>query len=265
MKLRKILPFALGVIMISSCKVPSNVTYFQDQKDGQMINTILSEGIKLKPEDKISIVVKSKNNEITNLLNLAITNQILGYSETSADNASRGVSGYTVDKNGNIDFPFLGKVKIAGMTREQVAETIKNKLEENEIAKDVVVTVEFLNLHFSVLGEVNHPGEYSFGRDKVTVVEALSKAGDMTLYGVRDSIYVLRTENGKQHTYVLSLLDGQSLAQSPAYYLQQNDVVYIQPNKYRRRQSVVNGNTFQTTSFWLSLVSVLTTLAVLFK
>lgn len=265
MKLKKLMPLALGVIMLASCKVPGNVTYFQDLKDGQIIQTVMSEGIKLKPEDKISIIVKSKNNEITNLLNLAITNQVLGYSEASTDNASRGVSGYTVDKDGNIDFPFLGKVKIAGLSRDEVSEKIKKSLEEKELAKDVVVTVEFLNLHFSVLGEVNRPGEYSFGRDKVSVVEALSKAGDMTLYGVRDSIYVMRSENGNQKVYVLSMLDAQSLTQSPAYYLQQNDVVYVQPNKYRRRQSVVNGNTFQTTSFWMSLVSLLTTLAVLFK
>lgn len=261
MKYSKLVTIALAAMIVTSCKVPTNVSYFQDLKNGQ-VNTITSQaGIKLKEGDKISIVVKSKNNDISNMLNLPVATQVVGY---TGDRTNRGMSGYTIDRNGDIDFPMAGKLHIAGLSREEVAEFIKKTIEEKALAnKDVVVTVEFLNLHFSVLGEVGRPGEYSFGQDRVTLPEALAQAGDLTLYGMRDSVYVLRTEDGKQTTHVVSMLNTREMLNSPAYYLQQNDVVYVVPNDYRKRQSKVNGNTFQSTSFWISISSVLISLVSL--
>ncbi|MBR1402196.1 MAG: polysaccharide biosynthesis/export family protein [Prevotella sp.] len=259
MKYSKLVTIALAAMIVTSCKVPTNVSYFQDLKNGQ-VNTITSQaGIKLKEGDKISIVVKSKNNEISNMLNLPVATQVVGYT----NDRTRGISGYTIDRNGDIDFPMAGKLHIAGLSREEVAEFIKKTIEEKELAKDVVVTVEFLNLHFSVMGEVGRPGDYSFGQDRVTLLEALAQAGDLTLHGMRDSVYVLRTVDGKQTTHVVSMLNAREMLNSPAYYLQQNDVVYVVPNDYRKRQSKVNGNTFQSTSFWISISSVLISLVSL--
>ncbi len=264
MKFKRILPLVLAVMLVSSCKVPRDVTYFQDLKNGQVDEIVNNNGIRLKSDDKISIIVKSRNAEITNSLNLPVTNQVLGYAESSVINTSRGVSGYTIDRNGEIDFPMIGKLRIAGLTREEVAERVKKEIEDRELAKDVVVTVEFLNLHFSVSGEVNRPGQYNFGRDMVSITEALSLAGVMTLFGRRDSVFVIRESEGTRTTYFVNMLSGRELVNSPAYYLQQNDQVYVQPNDYRKRQSRVNGNVFQQPSFWMSLASVLTTVAVFF-
>ncbi len=263
MKIKKAFGLALVALIVASCKTPTDVVYFQDLKGGQVDEIKYSEGIRLKPQDKISILVKSRNHDVSNLLNLAVANQYIGYNETQVNNSSRGVAGYTLDKDGNIDFPVYGKMHIAGMTREEVVEYVKTVLAEKNIARDLVVTVDFLNLHYNVLGEVARPGEFAFGQDRVSLPEAISKAGDLTINGVRDSVFVYRTNGGNRETIVVNMLDGASLVNSPAYYLQQNDVVYVRPNEFKQRQSKVNGNTFQTTTFWLSFTSVMTTIAML--
>jgi hypothetical protein len=137
------------------------------------------------------------------------------------------------------------------------------KLEEGNIATNAVVTIEFMNLSYQVLGETNHSGRFSITKDKVTIVEALSSAGDMTLYGMRDSVIVMREQNGERHTYVVNMLSGKDILESPAYYIQQGDVIYVKHNNYRRRQSTANASEVTTASFWLSALSVLATLSVL--
>jgi polysaccharide export outer membrane protein len=136
-------------------------------------------------------------------------------------------------------------------------------MEEKSVAKDAVVTVEYLNLGFSVIGEVKEPGFYQIESDRTTLMQALSRAGDMTIYGDRNKVKVLRiNQEGKQDTYVLSMMDAEALMKSPAYIIQQNDVIYVTPNNYRKRQSA-NANDTTNGSFWISVVSVLTTIAVL--
>ena len=250
------------MLMLTACKTPTNVAYLQDSNDGDVI-TLQAKELKLKPADKISIVVNTKSVELNNVLNLPMTTQIIGYSEQQSLAQSRGTSGYTIDSEGFIDYPLIGKVKVAGLSREQVAAHLKATLEEKNVAKDAVVTVEYLNLGFSVLGEVNRPGFYAFENDQVSILQALGLAGDMNLYGRRDAVKVIRTEDGQQKTYVLSMLDNKQLTSSPAYYLQQNDIVYVEPNNYRKRQSTANATEITTASFWLSALSVLTTIAVL--
>ena len=118
-----------------------------------------------------------------------------------------------------------------------------------------------MNLNFSVMGEVNRPGQYKISKDKVTILDALSMAGDLTIYGKREKVLVMREENGKQHVYGINLCSGNNIYSSPVYYLQQNDVVYVEPNGTRARQSTVNGNNVRSTSFWISLASLLTSIA----
>ena len=166
-------------------------------------------------------------------------------------------SGYTVDKRGYIKFPVLGSLSIEGKTREEVALSIETELVKRDLLKDPIVTVDFVNLCISVLGEVNKPGRFNIDRDNLTLLDALSLAGDLTIYGKRTKIVVLREEGGKQTSYEVNLCSVKDLYASPAYYLSQNDVVYVEPNSMRARQSTVNGNNVRSTSFWMSLTSLL--------
>ena len=263
MKIRNLLMAVCGAMILTSCFTPKTVAYFPELADGKTLALTETKGITLKPTDKLSIVVNTKSAELNNVLNLPVTSQIIGYSEMQSTNQSRGTSGYTIDPEGYIDFPLIGKVKAAGLTRAELAEHLKRTMEEKSVAKDAVVTVEYLNLGFSVIGEVKEPGFYQIESDRTTLMQALSRAGDMTIYGDRNKVKVLRiNQEGKQDTYVLSMMDAEALMKSPAYIIQQNDVIYVTPNNYRKRQSA-NANDTTNGSFWISVVSVLTTIAVL--
>ena len=255
----------IGVTLLSSCKAPKEVVYFQDLKPGESeVKLPAMQAITVQPEDKISIIVNSRDPQLTDLFNLPYVTRQLGQSaNTYTVGTSQGVSGYTVDANGEIDFPVLGKIYVAGKKREEIATYIKNELMRENLVKDPVVTVEFLNLCVSVLGEVNTPGRFSIDRDRLTVLDALSMAGDLTIYGNRGKVMVLRQEGGMQRVYGIDLTSGEQVYTSPAYYLQQNDVVYVEPNNVKARQSTVNGNNVRSTSFWISLASLLTSVAIL--
>ena len=264
MKFCKILSLTLMVLAAVSCSTPKEISYFQDLQPGVTELTITDPvEIKVRPKDKLSILINAQDQKLTNMFNLPIVSQQIGQESTGSSGTSRGVSGYTVDTDGYINFPVLGKIKVEGMTREQIAEHLTGLLKEQELIKDPVVTVEFINLGVSVLGEVNRPGRISINRDNLTILDALSEAGDLTIFGKREKVLVLRQENGKQRVYGINLCSADQLYTSPVYYLQQNDVVYVEPNDTKSRQSTVNGNTVRSTSFWISLASLITSIAVL--
>ena len=264
MKFCKILSLTLMVLAAVSCSTPKEISYFQDLQPGVTELTITdSVEIKVRPKDKLSILVNAQDQKLTNMFNLPIVSQQIGQESTGSSGTSRGVSGYTVDTDGYINFPVLGKIKVEGMTREQIAEHLTKLLKEQELIKDPVVTVEFMNLGVSVLGEVNRPGRISINRDNLTILDALSEAGDLTIFGKREKVLVLRQGNGKQRVYGINLCSAEHIYSSPVYYLQQNDVVYVIPNDTKSRQSTVNGNTVRSTSFWISLASLITSIAVL--
>ena len=264
---RKYIRWALlGVMCVligTSCTTPKNISYFQDVQNGQEVKIAYHQGIKLKPGDKISVVVKSKSVELSNALNLPVTAQMIGTPEEISLRQSQGNSNYTLDHEGYIDFPIVGKIHLAGKDKSEVAAYIKQLLNDQVIATDAVVTVEYQNLHYAVLGEVNRPGQFPIEKEYISLLEALSVAGDMKIYGRRDSIIVWREDDGIRKTYVANILKTTEFTQSPVYYLQQGDIVYVQPNDYRKRQSKANGNEVLSGSFWLSALSVLTTLGVL--
>ncbi|WP_297901558.1 polysaccharide biosynthesis/export family protein [uncultured Parabacteroides sp.] len=253
--------------LLSSCSTAKKVVYFQDLRPGESEMEITrSLDITVQPEDKISILVNSRDPKLTDLFNLPIVSRQIGVSlrnGLSSAGSSQGIAGYTVDSSGEIDFPVLGKIHVAGMKRTEIASYIKNKLIDSNLVKDPVVTVEFMNLCISVLGEVNNPGRFSIDRDHITILDALSMAGDLTVYGCREKVLVLRQEEGKQRVYGIDLTSGEQVYSSPAYNLRQNDVVYVEPNGTKARQSTVNGNNVRSTSFWISLASLLTSVAVL--
>ena len=260
MKFIKILSLTLMVLAAVSCSTPKEISYFQDLQPGVTELTITDPvEIKVRPKDKLSILVNAQDPKLTNMFNLPIVSQQIGQESTGSSGTSRGVSGYTVDSFGDINFPVLGKIRVEGMTREQIADYLTKQLKEQELIKDPVVTVEFMNLGVSVLGEVNKPGRISINRDNMTILDALSEAGDLTIFGKREKVLVLRQEDGKQRVYGVNLCSADHIYTSPVYYLQQNDVVYVIPNNTKSRQSTVNGNTVRSTS----LASLITSIAVL--
>lgn len=254
-----------AAILLSSCasqRAVEKVRYFQDLEDGASYATRVEQAITVKPEDKLTIVVNSKDPELAGMYNLPVISRYLA-AEGSSFSQNQSVASYTVDRKGNIDFPILGSIKVEGRTRDEIAEKIKSELVDRNLIRDPVVTVEFMNMYISVLGEVNKPGRYNFNQDRLTLIEALGLAGDLTIYGRRDNVKVLREVDGQQKVFMVDLRSGADLYNSPVFYLQQKDIIYVDPNVVRMRQSTVNGNNVRSTSFWISIASVLTSVAVL--
>lgn len=260
--MRKIF-IVISMLLMVACTSTKDIAYFQDVQHGKE-SQVEHRPITLRPEDKVTILVNTRNQELTNMFNLPYVSRQIGVSSNSYG-TSQGIASYTLDKNGDIDFPVLGKIHIMGMTRNEAAEFIKEELFKKNLVKDAVVTVEFANLTYSVLGEVKNPNRYNIDKDAITILEAISDAGDLTIHGQRTNIKVIRQgEDGKQKNYVVNLCSLEELQNSPAYYLQQNDIVYVEPNKMRARQSTVNANNIRSSSFWISLASLLTSITLIF-
>ncbi len=250
----------MPVLLLVSCGTPK-LGYFQDVSTGEVQQLGTPRTIAIQPGDKLSILVHSKNPELAYLFNLPV----VGHYQSST--SGRGlttstVAHYTVDETGNIDFPVLGKLHVSGLSRSEVASLVKSKLLMGDLIKDPIVTVDFLDMYFEVMGEVNKPGRFIIDHDKVTLLDALSQAGDMTIFGKRE-VLVMRNEGGKQTAYRVDLRDHKTLYSSPAFYLQQNDLVYVEPNEKRARESTAIGNDLLRPSMWLSLASFAVTLCVL--
>jgi len=243
--------------------VSHKIVYMQDAASGRRTEAAGAGQIAAVPGDRISIVVNSRDPELADMFNLPVLTHRVGQPMNNSYSQSQQVSSYTVDSEGDIDFPVLGKIRVAGLKREQIAAAVKDELVAQNLVKDAVVIVEFMNLGVSVMGEVNRPGRFGIDRDCLTLLDALSMAGDLTIYGKRENVLVIRRENGVETYYRVNLCDSESLFSSPAYCLRQNDRVYVEPNEVRARQSTVNGNNVRSASFWMSLASVLTAISVL--
>ena len=252
---------AMAVVLLAGCKTQREVTYFQDLNvnSPQLIDSIGT--VRMEPDDQISIIVSCKEPEIAALFNLVRSQQRIG-SQGSGSSSSGETSAYTIDNEGNIDFPVLGKLHVAGLTKQEVATLVKQRLVDSDQVKNPVVTVEFANLAFSVLGEVSSPGKYPITRNRTTLLDAISMAGDLTITGLRDSVYVIREADGKRLAYSVDLRS-KDVFTSPVYYVKQNDVIYVRPNAMRAGQSTINENTFSSVGFWMSLGSFLMSLGVL--
>lgn len=255
----------LVCLLFASCATNKHISYFQDAQNADSAKIALpTPDIRLRTEDKLSIVVNCQDPELTTLFNLPFITRYVGGEVSSNSNmtgTSRGVSCYVIDQDGNIDFPVLGTLHIAGMTRNEVVGYIKNELVSRNLVNDPVVTVEYANLQYSVLGEVRSPGQYNINSDRVTILEAISKAGDLTINGKRQNVMVIRADSlGNVMTYKVDMTSIDSVTNSPVYYLCQNDMIYVEPSKKRARESTANGNVFASPSFWISTASAITTL-----
>lgn len=253
--------FAVMILLFSSCKTAEKVVYFQDRDSINNFQMEVPKQVKLHPGDKIMIVVKCEDAQTSDLFNLAYASRLIGSSNKAFSGNTQGVLGYTIDSNGDIMFPTLGKLHVADMSREEVQRLITDQLSAQGQSQNAIVTVEYLDLSIQVLGEVRVPGKYSLNRDVVTIMDAISMAGDLTIDGCRDKIVVMRqNQDGSVTAYNLNLNSARELLSSPAYYLQQNDIVYVEPNKKKARSSTVNGNNILSASFWLSLASTAVTI-----
>ena len=263
MTFNKQILFALSIALMAmvSCSTVKDIAYFQNKVVNEPEAIDKHAGIVIQPKDMLSIVVSSRNPELVAMFNLPVISYQAG-SEVVAGAGQQRLLGYVVDNDGYIDFPVLGPIKVAGLTRWELSELIKNKLLNDGLLTDAVVTVEFMNFKVSVIGEVNAPGTYSLQNDKVTILQAISLARDLTIFGQRENVCVIREREGERVIYEINLCDV-SMFNSPAYYLQQNDVVYVQPSEVKARQSTTDDKALRMTSIFVSGGSLLVSIAAL--
>ena len=244
------------VVLCTSCASSKKVVYLQDVVPLKQQDIKQKYEVYVHNDDLLAIMVNSKNPELALPFNMPMVSYQLG-SQTAPQ---QRVLGYLVDTNGDIDFPILGKLHVAGLTRLQLTDMIKQRLIDEDLIKDPIVTVQFLNYKVSVMGEVNRPGSFNISGDRITLLEALSMAGDLTIYGRRDRVAVIREKDGKR-TILMHDLRSSDIFNSPCYYLQQNDIVYVEPNKAKAGQSEINQN--KSVGVWLSAASILVSIASL--
>lgn len=260
MKTRKIKIAAIvaAAALLASCSAPKNIAYLQDvQTDtAQTINA--STGIVIQPQDMLNITVTSAlSPELAVQFNLSQATYSVGSEIVSGQ---QRITGYVVNNSGTIDFPILGSLQVTGLNRWELAEKIKSEILSRKLLSDAVVTVEFMNFKISVLGEVSHPGTYSINGDKMTLLEGLSLASDLTIFGQRTNVTLVREDNGQRTIYTVDLTSS-DLFKSPAYYLKQNDVIIVEPSDIKKRQSTVDDKSLRVTSIAISTGSLLLTIA----
>jgi polysaccharide export outer membrane protein len=223
------LPLLLAIFaafMFSSCANTKKIVYFNNVKDATFPATTVERQNTIEPNDILSITISSLNAEASAPFNLQ--NNYVSRS-TTVTGSSNESGGYLVNADGTIDMPILGSVKAAGLTKEQLKESITNLILSKKLLVDPIVDVRYLNYEVTVLGEVARPTVITVPSEKITLLKALGLAGDLTIYGRRDNVLLIREENGKKVTRHIDLTSS-DFFNSPYYYLQPNDVIYVQPN-----------------------------------
>ena len=251
-----LLPF-----LLTACQSYKKVPYFQNV---EVVNEAEQQeklyDAKIMPKDLLTIVVSCTNPELAIPFNLTVaSNAGIAVSTSSYVTTQPVLQPYLVDNEGNINFPVLGELKLGGLTKREAEQLIIDKLKPY-MKETPIVTVRMVNYKISVIGEVTRPGTFTISNEKVNLLEALAMAGDMTVYGLRDNVKLIREDaNGKQQIVTLDLNKAETIL-SPYYWLQQNDIVYVTPNKAKARNSDVGNSTslwFSATSFLVSIVSLL--------
>jgi polysaccharide export outer membrane protein len=245
----------LLTVILSACNSQKKIAYMQDLDKANKLAKIPE--LTIQPQDMLSIVVSSKEPDLAVPFNLPI----ISYQGAGETYVQQRILGYIVDKEGNIDFPILGTLHVEGLTRTRLAQFIKEKIIAEGYIKDPIVTIQYMNFRVTVNGEVVRPGTYEIKNDHITLFEAISMAGDLTIFGKRDNVKVVREKNGERTVYEVDLRTA-NIFDSPVYYLQQNDIIYVTPNRYRSNQTNTAGQV-QQVSLWVSIASFLASVAVL--
>lgn len=255
---------AVAAIGMAGCSASKNVIYMQNATPEKIIEMADKANIKIEPGDEIMVYVSCPDLEVAARLSLMAGSrkpQITGGGISAYD--SGVMLPYTVNPQGNINIPEIGSVHVEGLTRQEIAREVTQRIVDAHLANEgaVNVTVQFANLTFTSIGELTRTGTYSITKDNLTVLEAIAMSGDLTIHGRRDKVWVIREEaDGNRKMYQLDLR-GTEFMQSPAYYVQQNDVIYVEPNDVRAGQSTLNENTFKSIGFWTSLASLAMSIA----
>jgi len=228
-----LLPF---VFFLFSCASRNNLIYFYNSTNINSKDSSSKYTPTLKSDDLLSIIVSTIDPDAAKPFNLSV----VSYSTNGQITGIPTIQGYLIDSEGMIDFPVIGKIKLAGLSRSEATELLKEKL--NVYISNPIVNVRILNFKISVIGDVRNPGSYTIPNERITILEALGLAGDINITGIRKNILVIREKNGVKNGYRVDITSSDIL-NSPVYYLNQNDVVYVEPNKTKINSSKSSSNT----------------------
>lgn len=256
------------ILLFSACHSTKKVTYVQHV--GETVN--LGNGVQLtvpeigvKMGDMLLITVSTISPEAAAPFNPPL---IADPTRTTVLQSTSSVPlplPYMVDENGTINFPVLGRISVQGMTKTQIEELIRSKLYPKYIKENPIVTMQMTNFRISVLGEVARPGVYTAANQRISIMEVIAQAGDLTIYGKRDNVLLIREDvHGKRETFRLDLRD-KNLISSPFYYLQQNDVIYVQPNATKARSNMIGTGEYMIFTVIGTLVSITSLVVTLLK
>ena len=231
MNVKKVICYVSGFVMVS-CSAPKDIAYFQDVTDKSKyerpdskisLETPVINDMIYRPGDEIGVVIRTLSNKELN--DLFLMSAVREGSTALPTSRNR----FVVDENGNIDLPLVGQVRAEGLNRSELEKVLREKVVNDGIATDATVSVSSLNLGVTLIGEVNRPGRYEFDNDHMTLLEALAMGKDLTIDGMRENVTVVRNIDGKDMIYKVNLLSMEDVVKSPAYFLCQNDVVYVLP------------------------------------
>lgn len=258
-KLNQRMCWIVMLFLLASCQSYKKVPYMQDVNG--VNKAVQQEGLydaKIMPKDLLTIVVSCTSPELAAPFNLTVASPTNLATTNLMTTTQPILQPYLVDNEGKISFPVLGELKLGGLTKREAEQLVKERLKPY-IKEDPIVTVRMVNYKISVIGEVTRPGTFTISNEKVNLLEALAMAGDMTVYGLRDNVKLIREDaNGKQQIISLDLNKAETIL-SPYYWLQQNDIIYVTPNKAKARNSDIGSST----SLWFSATSILVSIASL--
>lgn len=256
---RLLFPVVFTALLATSCSSQKRAWYLQDAQPFTPEQIAESGQIRIKPLDRLTIVVNSKEPELAVPFNSSTSySSLSGLTTYGGGNTSQSLQIRTVDEDGMLDMPVIGKIDCNGKTRSELAHAIADKIRTEGYIKDPTVNVQFADMKISVVGEVTRPGQYDVTRDKISIFDALAMAGDLTIYGIRSDVAVVREVDGVRTIEYLDLTS-KDIFTSPAFYIQQNDVIYVKPNKYKAQAGEIS----QNRNFYLSLVGTAISVATL--
>ena len=257
MKIKRLLLLLALPLLVASCTSYKNVPYLQNPEAvNDFEETLPLYDAKIMPKDLLSITVNTTDPKAATPFNLTVQTPINAALTNISTTTQPTMQQYLVNNKGEIDFPVIGRLEVGGLTKNEAEDLIRERLKPY-LKESPIVTVRMSNYKISVLGEVARPGSFTIGNEKVNVLEALAMAGDMTIYGVRDDVKLIREDvNGKREIINLNL-NNAGIVTSPYYYLKQNDIIYVTPNKTKAKNSDI-GN---STTLWVSSISILVSIA----
>jgi polysaccharide export outer membrane protein len=256
MRKYSIILFTFAILLLTSCVSTKDINYFENKDQVDLALSKQLYDAKIMPKDILQIQVFTMTPEAAEPFNLMKTGR--GTTTTTSSTGQGTVYDYLVDNDGNIEYPVIGTIHLGGLGKTEAEQLIKSKIQPYMAeAENVVVHVRMMNYKYAVLGGVGHPGVFTTQNEKVSILEAIAQAGDLSTFAYRDRIFLIRENaDGQKEFHQLNINDA-NIINSPYYYLQQNDVIYVEPKKVQARNAFISANT----SIWFSLTSSLMSIA----